>query len=294
MTLKLYSNNTRFAPSPTGHMHLGHVFSALFSYEAAKKLGGKFILRIEDIDSQRSSKVFEESIYEDLEWLQIKYSTGIRYQADHMDDYKGAIKELQKLGMVYPCFCSRSDIKAEIMRAGNAPHEEETSIYPGTCRRLSKEERIKKIAIGTSFAWRLNIRAAAKKLGNLVWRDLRLGKHTVPVGTMGDVVLARKDVPTSYHLSATLDDHIQRIGLVTRGEDLVSATHVHKIIQSLLELKSPIYLHHPLILDSKGVRLSKRTRAQTVKSLKTSGLKRNDVIDLFGKDNILSLLSLIK
>jgi glutamyl-Q tRNA(Asp) synthetase len=294
MTLKLYSNNTRFAPSPTGHMHLGHVFSALFSYEAAKKLGGKFILRIEDIDSQRSSKVFEESIYEDLEWLQIKYSTGIRYQADHMDDYKGAIKELQKLDMVYPCFCSRSDIKAEIMRAGNAPHEEETSIYPGTCRRLSKEERIKKIAIGTSFAWRLNIRAAAKKLGNLVWRDLRLGKHTVPVGTMGDVVLARKDVPTSYHLSATLDDHIQRIGLVTRGEDLVSATHVHKIIQSLLELKSPIYLHHPLILDSKGVRLSKRTRAQTVKSLKTSGLKRNDVIDLFGKDNILSLLSLIK
>jgi|TARA_B110000858_G_scaffold197200_1_gene258107 glutamyl-Q tRNA(Asp) synthetase len=275
-------------------MHLGHVFSALFSYEAAKKLGGKFILRIEDIDSQRSSKVFEESIYEDLEWLQIKYSTDIRYQADHMDDYKGAIKELQKLDMVYPCFCSRSDIKAEIMRAGNAPHEEETSIYPGTCRRLSKEERIKKIAIGTSFAWRLNIRAAAKKLGNLVWRDLRLGKHTVPVGTMGDVVLARKDVPTSYHLSATLDDHIQRIGLVTRGEDLVSATHVHKIIQSLLELKSPIYLHHPLILDSKGVRLSKRTRAQTVKSLKTSGLKRNDVIDLFGKDNILSLLSLIK
>ena len=294
MTLKLYSNNTRFAPSPTGHMHLGHVFSALFSYEAAKKLGGKFILRIEDIDSQRSSKVFEESIYEDLEWLQIKYSTDIRYQADHMDDYKGAIKELQKLNMVYPCFCSRSDIKAEIMRAGNAPHEEETSIYPGTCRRLSKEERIEKIATGISFAWRLNIRAAAKKLGNLVWRDLRLGKHTVPVGTMGDVVLARKDVPTSYHLSATLDDHIQRIGLVTRGEDLVSATHVHKIIQSLLELKSPIYLHHPLILDSKGVRLSKRTRAQTIKSLKTSGLKRNDVIELFGKDNILSLLSLIK
>ena len=294
MTLKLYSNNTRFAPSPTGHMHLGHVFSALFSYEAAKKLGGKFVLRIEDIDSQRSSKIFEESIYEDLEWLQIKYSKDIRHQYEHMDDYKGAIKELQKLGMVYPCFCSRSDIKAEIMRAGNAPHEAEISIYPGTCRRLSKEERSEKISTETSFAWRLNIRAASKKLGNLVWTDLRLGKHTVPVGTMGDVVLARKDVPTSYHLSATLDDHIQRIGLVTRGEDLVSATHVHKIIQSLLELKSPIYLHHPLILDSKGVRLSKRTRAQTVKSLKTSGLKRDDVIDLFGKDNILSLLSLIK
>ena len=294
MKLKLYSNNTRFAPSPTGHMHLGHVFSALFSYEAAKKLGGKFILRIEDIDSQRSGKIFEESIYEDLEWLKIKYSKDIRYQSEHMDDYAGAIKELQKLDMVYPCFCSRSDIKAEIMRAGNAPHEEESTIYPGTCRRLSKEERIEKLSIENNFAWRLNIRAASKKLGGLVWNDLRLGKHTVPVGTIGDVVLARKDVPTSYHLSATLDDHIQRIGLVTRGEDLVSSTHIHKIIQVLLELKSPIYLHHPLILDSKGIRLSKRTRAQTVKSLKASGLKKDDVIDLFGKENMLALLNLIK
>ena len=294
MKLKLYSNNTRFAPSPTGHMHLGHVFSALFSYEAAKKLGGKFILRIEDIDSQRSGKIFEESIYEDLEWLKIKYSKDIRYQSEHMDDYAGAIKELQKLDMVYPCFCSRSDIKAEIMRAGNAPHEEESTIYPGTCRRLSKEERIEKLSIENNFAWRLNIRAASKKLGGLVWNDLRLGKHTVPVGTIGDVVLARKDVPTSYHLSATLDDHIQRIGLVTRGEDLVSSTHIHKIIQVLLELKSPIYLHHPLILDSKGIRLSKRTRAQTVKSLKASGLQKDDVIDLFGKENMLALLNLIK
>ena len=294
MKLRLYSNNTRFAPSPTGHMHLGHVFSALFSYEAAKKLGGKFILRIEDIDLQRSGKIFEESIYEDLEWLQIKYSKDIRHQSEHMDDYKSAIKELQKLEMVYPCFCSRSDIKAEIMRAGNAPHEEESPIYPGTCRRLSKEERIEKLSIENNFAWRLNIRAASKKLGGLVWNDLRLGKHTVPVGTIGDVVLARKDVPTSYHLSATLDDHIQRIGLVTRGEDLVSSTHIHKIIQVLLELKSPIYLHHPLILDSKGIRLSKRTRAQTVKSLKASGLKKDDVIDLFGKENMLALLNLIK
>jgi glutamyl-Q tRNA(Asp) synthetase len=294
MKLKLYSNNTRFAPSPTGHMHLGHVFSALFAYEAAKKLGGKFILRIEDIDLQRSGKIFEESIYEDLEWLQIKYIKDIRRQSEHMDDYTGAIKELQKLDMVYPCFCSRSDIKAEIMRAGNAPHEEESSIYPGTCRRLSKEERIQKLSIENNFAWRLNIRAASKKLGGLVWHDLRLGKHTVPVGTIGDVVLARKDVPTSYHLSSTLDDHIQRIGLITRGEDLVSSTHIHKIIQILLELKSPIYLHHPLILDSKGIRLSKRTRAQTVKSLKASGLKKDDVIDLFGKENMLTLLDLIK
>ncbi len=294
MKLNLYSNNTRFAPSPTGHMHLGHVFSALFAYEAAKKLGGKFILRIEDIDAQRSSKLFEESIYEDLDWLQINFSKEVRYQSDHIEDYKAAINELIELDMVYPCFCSRSEIKAEIMRAGNAPHEEDYSVYPGTCRRLSLEERKAKIEQNLSYAWRLNIRAASKKFGNLFWNDMRLGKHTVPVGIIGDVVLARKDTPTSYHLSATLDDHIQRIGLVTRGEDLVNATHIHKILQALLGLKSPKYLHHPLILDSNGVRLSKRTRAQTIKSLKASGLKREDVIDLFGKENILTLLNLIK
>lgn len=293
MKLNLHSNNTRFAPSPTGHMHLGHVFSALFAYEAAKKLGGKFILRIEDIDSQRSNQLFEESIYEDLDWLEIKYVNEIRHQSDHMEDYKAAINELFKMGMIYQCFCSRSEIKAEIMRAGNAPHEEDYSIYPGTCRRLSVEERKTKIDQNLSYAWRLNIRAASKKLGNLIWNDIRLGQHTVPVGIIGDVVLARKDIPTSYHLSATLDDHIQKIGLVTRGEDLVTATHIHKILQMLLGLKSPTYLHHPLIMDTKGVRLSKRTRAQTVKSLKASGLKREDVIDLLGKKNILSLLSLI-
>ena len=270
MKINLHSENTRFAPSPTGHMHLGHVFSALFAYEVAKKLGGKLILRIEDIDSQRSNKLFVESIY------------------------KAAINELINMDMIYPCFCSRSEIKAEIMRAGNAPHEEDYSIYPGTCRRLSLEERKSKIDQNLSYAWRLNIRAASKKLGNLTWDDIRLGRQTVPVGIIGDVVLARKDIPTSYHLSATLDDHIQRIGLVTRGEDLVNATHIHKIIQVLLGLNSPKYLHHPLILDSNGIRLSKRTRAQTVKSLKASGLKKEDVIDLLGKENILSLLSLIK
>ena len=204
-----------------------------------------------------------------------------------MQDYQAAINELINMDMIYPCFCSRSEIKAEIMRAGNAPHEEDYSIYPGTCRRLSLEDRESKIDQNLSYAWRLNIRAASKKLGNLTWEDIRLGKQTVPVGIIGDVVLARKDIPTSYHLSATLDDHIQRIGLVTRGEDLVSATHIHKIIQVLLGLNSPKYFHHPLILDSNGVRLSKRTRAQTVKSLKASGLKREDVIDLLGKENIL-------
>jgi len=291
-SLSLY--NTRFAPSPTGHMHLGHAFSAIFSYELAKKLGGKFILRIEDIDQQRSNQLFEESIYEDLDWLHIKYDRKVRRQSQHMDDYRAAAGELKTLGFIYPCFCSRSDIKAEIMRAGNAPHEGENIFYPGTCRRLSMEERNKKLENEKNYAWRLNVRAAAKKLGILLWKDLRLGNQNVPVGTIGDVILARKDIPTSYHLSVTLDDHLQRIGIVSRGEDLVESTHIHKIIQLLLGLQSPLYLHHPLIMDSNGKRLSKRNRAQTVKSLKSKGYKREDVIDLFGKDNILSLLKLVR
>ena len=294
MKKKLSSYNTRFAPSPSGHMHLGHAFSALFAYELSKKLGGKFILRIEVIDPNRSSLLFEESIYEDLDWLNLKYDKMVRRQSEHMSDYKVAIEELDKLGFIYPCFCSRSDIKAEIMRAGNAPHQEENIFYPGTCRRLTHKERLKKLENERNFAWRLNVRAAAKKLGNLVWEDIRLGIKNVPVGTIGDAVLARKDIPTSYHLSVTLDDHIQRVGLVSRGEDLVESTHIHKIIQSLLALKSPLYFHHPLILDSNEQRLSKRNRAQTLKSLKSKGYKREDVIDLFGKENILSLLELIK
>ena len=188
--MKLESYNTRFAPSPTGHMHLGHAFSALFASELAKKINGKFFVRIEDIDQNRSSKIFEDSIFEDLDWLEIKYEKQIRRQSKHMDDYKAAIEELNRLGVIYPCFCSRSDIKAEIMRAGNAPHEEDNLFYPGTCRRLTEQERIKKLEKDNSFAWRLNIRAAAKKIGNLVWEDIRLGSHTVPVGTIGDVVLA--------------------------------------------------------------------------------------------------------
>ena len=291
-SLSLY--NTRFAPSPTGHMHLGHAFSAIFSYELAKKLGGKFILRIEDIDQQRSNQLFEESIYEDLDWLHIKYDRKVRRQSQHMGDYRAAVGELKTLGFIYPCFCSRSDIKAEIMRAGNAPHAGENIFYPGTCRRLSMEERNKKLENEKNYAWRLNVRAAAKKLGNLLWKDLRLGNQNVPVGTIGDVILARKDIPTSYHLSVTLDDHLQRIGIVSRGEDLVESTHIHKIIQLLLGLNSPLYLHHPLIMDSNGKRLSKRNRAQTVKSLKSKGYKREDVIDLFGKENILSLLKLVR
>ena len=156
------------------------------------------------------------------------------------------------------------------------------------------KDRENKIKTNKNYAWRLDVRAAAKKIGKLFWQDIRLGNHEVPVGIMGDVVIGRKDVPSSYHLASTLDDHIQKVGLVTRGEDLVESTHIHRVLQSILGLKTPYYFHHPLILDSSGDRLSKRTRAQTVRAMKTLGYSPKDVINLFGKKNLLSLLSLIK
>ena len=294
MKYKFYSNFTRFAPSPTGHLHLGHIFSAFFAFEASKILGGEFIVRIEDIDPQRSRAHFEKSIFDDLDWIGIKYRKDIRRQSEKMSDYKAAIEELDRLNIIYPCFCTRSEIQAEILRAGNAPHGIDHSIYPGTCRRLSKSEKEKKIKQNKNFAWRINIRAAAKKVGKLFWNDIRLGQHEVPVGIIGDVVIGRKDVPASYHLASTLDDHLQNIGLVSRGEDLVESTHIHRLLQSLLGLKTPVYFHHPLVLDSNGVRLSKRTRALTIKSMKAKGKSANEIINLFGKNNLLSLLSLIK
>ena len=294
MNYNFYSNNTRFAPSPTGYLHLGHIFSALFAYESSKVLGGELILRIEDIDKQRSRSDFEKSIFQDLDWIGIKYRKNIRRQSEEMSDYKAAIEELNRLNLIYPCFCTRSEIQAEILRAENAPHGINHTVYPGTCRRLSAKDRENKIKTNKNYAWRLDVRAAAKKIGKLFWQDIRLGNHEVPVGIMGDVVIGRKDVPSSYHLSSTLDDHIQKVGLVTRGEDLVESTHIHRVLQSILGLKTPFYFHHPLILDSNGARLSKRTRAQTVRAMKTLGYSPKDVINLFGKKNLLSLLSLIK
>lgn len=294
MKYNFYSNHTRFAPSPTGYLHLGHIFSAFFAYEASKILGGELILRIEDIDQQRSRNHFEESIVNDLDWIGIKYRKEIRKQSEKMTDYRAAIEELKRLNLVYPCFCTRSEIQSEILRAGNAPHGIDRTVYPGTCRRLGNADKNKKIKINKNYAWRLDIRAAAKKVGKLSWHDIRLGNHEVPVGIIGDVVLGRRDAPASYHLASTLDDHIQKIGLVTRGEDLVESTHIHRLLQSLLGLRTPFYFHHPLVLDSSGVRLSKRTRALTIRAMKAEGKTANDIINLFGKNNLLSLLSLIR
>lgn len=262
---------TRFAPSPTGHLHLGHAFSALFARDAAGRGNGRFLLRIEDIDSARCRAEFEDAIYEDLAWLGLEWELPVRRQSDHLDDYKRALQVLEADGLLYPCFCTRKDIAAEIDRAGGAPHGAEGPVYPGTCRRLSTQERDDKLAANIPHALRLDVEAALARTGPLTWVDRGEGEIGVSLDDHGDVVLARKDIGTSYHLAVTVDDALQRISLVTRGADLFSATHVHRLLQALLGLPVPEYHHHPLITDDVGKRLAKRDKAATVRALRMAG-----------------------
>ena len=266
---------TRFAPSPTGRLHLGHAYSALFAYEAAR--GGRFILRIEDIDATRCRPEFERGIVDDLAWLGLAWEQPVRRQSEHMADYATALATLRDRGLVYPCFCTRAEIKAEIARAGEAPHGPDGPIYPGTCRALGEAERTAKIATGTPYALRLDMIRARERAGALEWRDRAHGRLAATPEIFGDVGIARKDTPASYHLAVTLDDHLQRISLVTRGEDLLASTHVHRLLQALLGLNTPLYHHHPLIRGTDGERLAKRAGAPTLRSLRDAGHSPEDV-----------------
>jgi glutamyl-Q tRNA(Asp) synthetase len=264
---------TRSAPSPTGRLHLGHAYSALFAWEAARAANGRFLLRIEDIDRTRCRPEFEQGILEDLAWLGLDWEKPVRRQSEHMDEYAAALARLREAGLIYPCFCTR----AEIARAGQAPHGPEGPVYPGTCRALGAAEREAKIAAGTPYALRLDMAKAVAKAGRLEWRDRAQGIVVAEPETFGDVVLARKDTPTSYHLSVTLDDHVQGVTLVTRGEDLFTSTHIHRLLQALLDLDTPEYHHHPLVLGSDGKRLAKRANAPTLQSLREAGHSPADV-----------------
>ena len=276
-------NVTRFAPSPTGYLHIGHAYSALFAYEAASASGGRFLLRLEDIDAQRCRSEFETAILEDLEWLGLPWSGEVRRQSSAMNTYLDALARLREAGLLYPCFCSRKQIRAEIEEAGRAPHgPSDEPVYPGICRNLSSEEREYRIARGDAYAWRLNIAQAMLRTGPLFWNDERAGKIEARPDTHGDVVLARKDTGTSYHLAVTIDDHVQGVSLVTRGEDLFHATHVHRLLQALLDLDTPHYYHHNLVADSRGVRLAKRNRAITLRHLRDVGRSPSDVWRLLG------------
>lgn len=262
------STVTRFAPSPTGYLHLGHAYSALFAEKSARDSGGRFLLRIEDIDPVRCRPEFETAILDDLAWLGLNWERPVRRQSEHLADYRQALDRLATMELLYPCFCSRKDIAA----SGQAPHGPDGPLYPGTCRGLSAVERAERMEAGQPFALRLDMAAAVRLAGPLAWRDAEAGEQTARPELFGDVVLARKDVPTSYHLAVTVDDHLQGVTLVTRGRDLFEATHVHRLLQALLGLDVPQWHHHPLLMGPSGQRLAKRDRAETLQALRGRGL----------------------
>jgi glutamyl-Q tRNA(Asp) synthetase len=262
---------TRFAPSPTGYLHIGHAYSAWFARNCAQRADGRFLLRIEDIDATRCKPEFETAIRADLRWLGLDWDGAVRRQSEHMADYAGALERLEAQDITYPCFCTRKEILAEIAAMGGAPHGPEGPLYPGTCRQLSAAERTARIAAGEPYAIRLDIAAALDRTGPLVWRDLDTGEHAVDPTITGDAVLARKDIATSYHLAVTHDDHVQGVTLVTRGEDLAFASGLHRLLQELLGYDVPVWRHHRLLTDENGDRFAKRDAGVTLRDLRESG-----------------------
>jgi glutamyl-Q tRNA(Asp) synthetase len=272
---------TRFAPSPTGLLHLGHAYSALFAWRAARAAGGHFLLRLEDIDLGRCREEFAEAIPRDLAWLGLDWDGEVRRQSRHFDDYQAALTRLEAEGLLYPCFCTR----AEIAAAMSAPHEH-GAVYPGTCRHLSDEARRERRERGDAWAWRLDMAAALARTGPLSWHDD--GRGTIAADPMahGDVVLARKDFPASYHLAVTVDDALQGVTLVTRGDDLFAATDAHRVLQALLGLPTPRYRHHELLRDASGRRLAKRDRAATLAALRGEGKSPDEVRRLLDQEMV--------
>jgi glutamyl-Q tRNA(Asp) synthetase len=274
---------TRFAPSPSGYLHVGHAYSALFGFEAARLSRGRFLLRIEDIDVQRCRPEFERAIFEDLTWLGLPWHGEPLRQSAAMPRYAAALERLRAMGVVYPCFCTRKQIRMEAEQSGRAPHGPNAElVYPGICRDIAHDESARRIEKGEPFAWRLNVDRALALTGPLAWYDCRAGWVEAQPALLGDPILARKDTPTSYHLAVVLDDHLQGVYLVTRGEDLFHATHIHRLLQALLEIEPPRYYHHNLVADSRGERLAKRNRAVTLRHLRDIGRTPADIWRMIG------------
>ncbi len=262
---------TRFAPSPSGYLHLGHAHSALFGWRAARDGGGRFLLRIEDVDLARCRPEFEAAILEDLAWLGLEWEPSPRRQSEHMADYAQGLDRLDRLGLLYPCFCTRKGIRAEIAGAARAPHGPEGPIYPGTCRLLPEDQRQERRAAGAAYALRLDVAAAVARAGPLAWIERGAGEIAAEPRSLGDVVLARKEIATSYHLAVTLDDARQGVTLVTRGADLFHTSHVHRLLQAVLGLPVPEGHHHGLIPGPDGERLAKRADAASIRALREAG-----------------------
>ncbi|RYD23601.1 MAG: tRNA glutamyl-Q(34) synthetase GluQRS [Verrucomicrobiaceae bacterium] len=270
---------TRFAPSPTGRLHLGHVLAARVAWKLVRDAGGEFLLRHEDIDGSRVREEFYQGIEEDLQWLGLTWNGEALRQTDRIPAYDAALATLRERNLVYPCFCTRREIQDEWARMGAAPQGPEAPVYPGICRKLSTEERQEKMRAGIPFAWRLDAGKAAGITGPLSFRDLRFGEIPVDPELLGDVVLARKDIGTAYHLAVVVDDAFQEITHVTRGEDLLSSTHVHRLLQCLLGLPEPFYLHHGLMVDEDGKRLAKRNDPLAVATMREQGLSPAEVME---------------
>ncbi len=271
---------TRFAPSPTGELHLGSAYSALVAWRRARQRNGTFLLRIEDIDIRRSRREFESAILADLEWLGLAWDGEVRRQSEHFADYGTALDGLSKRGLIYPCFCTRADIAASAGAPQGPAQGPDGPIYPGTCRHRPVEERRRLIAEGREFCLRLDAGKAAAQAGPYHFVDEGRGCIDGEPLLFGDVVLARKDTPTSYHLAVTVDDHLQGVTLVTRGEDLLPSTHVHGLLQRLLGYATPRYAHHRLLLGADGKRLAKRDKSTSIRLLRDSGKTPEEVFRL--------------
>ncbi len=280
----------RFAPSPNGFLHLGHAFSALLNADLARKAGGRFLLRIEDIDATRCRPEYEAAIYEDLVWLGIAWDEPVRRQSEHFDDYGAALARLDAMGLVYPSFESRAEIARLVAdcetRAPWPRDPDGAPLYPGSARTLPQQERARRLAAGEPYALRLDVAAALARTGPLAWREGGADRASETVGAdpaaWGDVVLARKETPTSYHLSVVVDDAAQGVTDVVRGRDLFAATGLHRLLQTLLGVPAPSYRHHRLILDAEGRKLAKSTRATGLRELRAAGASPADIRRMVG------------
>ncbi len=274
---------TRFAPSPTGYLHLGHASAALIAWTRARRDGGRFLLRIEDIDAGRCRADLAAAILEDLTWLGLDWDGPVRVQSQHLAQYRQVLDALAGRGLLYPCFCTRADIAREIGAAAAAPQGADGPLYPGTCRHLSPAQRAARRAAGQPFALRLDMaRACAAAPSRLSFAEEGVGAVACQPERLGDVVLARKDAPASYHLCVTHDDAAQGVTLVTRGDDLRAATHLHRLLQALMGWPVPRYAHHPLIKDDSGRRLAKRDGAVSLRALREQGMTPQDIRLLIG------------
>ncbi|MEO9130075.1 MAG: glutamyl-Q tRNA(Asp) synthetase [Sphingomonas sp.] len=306
---------TRFAPSPTGLLHVGHAWSAILAHDRARDAGGRFLLRIEDIDGTRSRPEFIDAILRDLAWLGLSWDGPVLLQSQRLPFYAEALERLNAMGLLYPCFCTRAEIAASL----SAPHGDAGPVYPGTCRHLSVDERERRMA-GERHAWRLDMaraiaaipspefpspaKAGAQlerlqwrhaapdhqrpppgpqpslgKSSALIWHDEIAGDVIATPEIHGDVILARKDAPASYHLAVILDDAAQGVTHIVRGRDLFAATHVHRLLHALLDLPTPIYRHHALLTDDTGERLAKRNKAPTLESMRADGVSGTTLAD---------------